>query len=218
MKRIFLLFSLVSMAVLSGCYDPSLGPFPFVCGGSHGNPECPEGYSCYGGQCLDQAPACYDSYLGPIKGDADRDFEPNNVPKLAYTVICGDEVNPYCPQRYGIQQQYVNLVICGEALTDPASGGLYGGDRDYYRIYLSMGESIAITLKYNYQMGKDLDMRLLGDEQSNWAQLKMSQSTNDDEQITHAAEYTGWHYIEIKGKTPSDNQFYALQWTLTAAQ
>ncbi len=220
MKRVILLSLVVSIAGLAGCYNPELNDFPFVCGGSHGRPECPDGYNCYGGQCLKSPPGCWDQYFGNIQGNRDKDFEPNNIPDLAVTLICGDEVNPNCPPgaRYNTPNQYGMLVICGEAFMDPQTGAPYGGDRDYFKIYLMAGEGIDITLKHNYQAGRDLDLRLLADRSRNYLQLKQSASTNDDEQITHTADYTGWHFIEVKGKTPMDNNGYALQWSLIAPQ
>ncbi len=220
MKRTILLFASFLMAGMNACYEPQLNEYPFVCGGTAGHPECPEGYDCYGGQCLKQAPECYYQMFGQIRGDADRDFEPNNVPWLAYTLICGDEVNPNCPRRYDVQQQYVNLAVCAQYFTDPQTGNIYGGDRDFYKIYLTMGEQISITLKYNYRSGADLDLTMGAfDSGSNsWTIIKESRSTNDDETIEHTAEFTGWHYIEVRGKSPADMNGYALQWILHSPQ
>lgn len=223
MKRASFLFVSFLLVSLSACYDPQLNEYPFVCGGSPGHPECPEGYHCYGGQCLKEAPACYNEVFPPngIQGNADQDFEPNNVPWLANTLVCGDEVNPNCPRRYDISNKYVKLVICAQYFTNPVTQATYGGDRDFYRIYLTQGEQISMTLKYNYRAGGDLDMTLGSFDPNSsepWKIIKSSSSTNDDETIEHTATFTGWHYFDIRGKTPEDMNVYALEWILSSPQ
>jgi hypothetical protein len=45
------LLPLVSLlGCLCGCVEPDLGDVPFYC--NHGDPECPEGYSCLQGMCV----------------------------------------------------------------------------------------------------------------------------------------------------------------------
>jgi Bacterial pre-peptidase C-terminal domain len=218
MKRIFFLLLLSSLA-FSACYSPELNDEPFACGGTHGDGICPDGFSCYGGMCLDSMPVCWqDNFFGTISGADDNDFEPNNTPDLAYMMQCGDTLErniASCPQRFDITRTYLNLAVCGE------------GDIDIYKIYLVAGEQIDIVMKYNYGQGLDLDMVLFhstinpsdGSFSYNLSTPdQQSVSTNDDENITLNSTVTGWYYLMVYGKTIADINGYALQWTLLDPQ
>lgn len=208
--RHFLLLAILLSTTLFGCYNPELGDEPFVCGGTHGAGECPEGYGCYGGICLESAPACWTSTFGLIPGNADFDYEPNNTPDLAFMVQCGDIPgnNQACPTRWDTERTYRNLAICGE------------GDIDIFKIYLDQGETFDVTMWYDYVAGGDLNMVLFHQESDGGYNLsdpdEISLSTNNDEEITHSVTLSGWYYLMIFGATVSDVNGYALQWTILA--
>lgn len=67
-------------------------------------------------------------------------------------------------------------------------------DKDYYKIYLTAGETIDISL---FNLGRDYDLYLYNPSKS-----RVDTSTNsdtDDESITYTATTTGYHYIYIFG-------------------
>ncbi|MBU1218727.1 PPC domain-containing protein [Myxococcota bacterium] len=215
MRKLFLLF--ITVLSFYGCYNPDLNDNPFVCGGSHGNPECPDGYSCYGGICLDQKPACWtDYFFNTVHGYADQDFEPNNVPSLAYTLQCGDIVNPACPTRYDIPFTSSNLVICGE------------GDIDIYKIHLKAGETINMSMFYTNAVNGNLDIsffhqdpnsgtyNLSNPDAYSW-KTGSTPSEAVEEEFTFLVPTEGWYYLMVFGKTYADINKYVLQWEITAS-
>ncbi|MBN2722666.1 MAG: PPC domain-containing protein [Deltaproteobacteria bacterium] len=211
MKRFSLLLALFVLG-LPSCYDPQLNDSPFVCGGSHGSPECPDGYSCYGGVCLDEKPACWQDnfFNGSIAGFVDEDLEPNNVPSLAWILECGDVTNAACPVRYDVTRTLSGLAVCGE------------GDIDIYAIHLTAGEQIDLTMTYYYDPNRDLDL-VLFHQDPDTGKYNLSNpdaqgfSSNDNESFIATAGTTGWYYVMVFGKTYNDINAYVLQWKLIAA-
>jgi len=216
MKRIALISSIFISAILfsSSCYNPSLNDEPFLCGGSHGNPECPDGYQCYGGICRTSPPECWaKDYFGTGSGFDDVDLEPNNIPSLAWVLPCGDmnagTQGSNCPNRYA-PQNYTKLAICGE------------NDIDFYKIYLYSGEVIDFTLKYDYAAFRDLSLSLWketvnADGSVDRELIQTSASTNSDEKITYNVDSTGWYYFMVYGATSQDTSDYALMWQVSQA-
>ncbi len=208
MKRLFAL-TLLATLLLSGCYDPQLDEEPFVCGGSPGKGDCPDGYSCYGGICLSKEPVCYGEFFGTIAGGADHDYEPNNTPEFALLLECGDtpeNTQGRCPVRFDMQRTLRNLAICPS------------GDLDIYKIYLQANEEIEIQLKADYALNRDLNMVLFHADDKGKYNLNnpddRSTSTNHDEEITFSVVDTGWYYIMVYGRTLDDLNGYALSWIL----
>jgi hypothetical protein len=210
MNKFSLIFiSIIFSILVTGCYDPTLNEQPFVCGGTPGNPECPEGYGCYGGMCLTSKPACWvENFFGSIGGFADADFEPNNHPDLAYKIACDHINDPMtCPAavRYETRTPISNLAICGE------------GDIDIYKIYLQVGETLQFDLIYSYQVGRDLDIEIFRMDSGSKINESMAASTNDNEEITFGAvQTTAYYYIMVYGKSMEDINAYAINFKIDA--
>ena len=209
-----------------GCaYNPALPSDPFLCGEGG---KCPDGYTCYGGTCMDHVPACLDpannvEYLG---WPDDSDLEPNNHPDLAVVLPCGDDaiaINPAeymqrCPNRQEYTNGFMNLVTCPN------------GDRDFYAIYMMPNETVAFQILYQYDstLPRDLDAKVWtwdwtkSPPNGDWnSEVAIGASTNDNETLTvstasGSGNLQGWYYLEVYGKTYADLNFYTVSFTLNA--
>lgn len=188
-------------AALSACYNPELAPSPFLCGEGG---ACPEGYSCYGGICMEQKPECMmEGFI--FEGDQDADLEPNNRPTYAVTMPCGDpEDSSYTPctcpplttvsdfRRRNFTNGFPNLAICPK------------GDLDYYRFYLYSGEVLRLNLVYQYHQGRNLDLETGRFFDEEYQILGEAKSTNDNENLDIVADFDGWYYILVKPSRSQD--------------
>ncbi|MGM0597682.1 MAG: hypothetical protein ACQES9_11655 [Myxococcota bacterium] len=209
----FILISLGLAVFTQSCYSPDLNEEPFACGGDHGNGECPEGYGCYGGLCLESAPSCYadDQFFGEIGGSSDKDFEPNNTPDQAYIMTCGGvpEQDTSCPNRYGGEFTYKNLTICGK------------GDIDIYKVYLVNGETFSVTMNIdpgstsNYLYIILFKETIDADGNKTWNTSDpdaYSYSSREVDELTYEAQNNGWHYLMVYGGKFSYLNRYTLEW------
>jgi hypothetical protein len=218
MKTIPWILSAALTLSFFGCaYDPLLPEDPFWCGPGG---KCPEGYSCYGGICSTERPACMDP-SNPEYADwpDDSDLEPNNHPDLAVTLPCmvdpTENPDANCPARTEYTNGFMNLLIC------PSK------DRDMYKFYMLQDEVIAFSVLYNYGDGtlpRDIDARVwrydFNTEQYIEAPINPGgQSTRDNENFTLSTELAtgnpaGWYYLEVYGKTGQDVNTYTVTFTL----
>ncbi len=217
--------AVVMVSLLSCAYNPALPEDPFLCGEGG---KCPDGYTCYGGTCLDKVPDCmstiHPDYLG---WPNDSDLEPNDHPDLSVVLPCGDDAvftNPVeyvsrCPSRLNYQNGFMNLLTCPS------------GDRDFYAIYLLPEEVVAFRVLYQYSTDapRDIDARVWRWDyaMSDWRNdVAIGASTNDNEEgpgmvvstATGSNNPQGWYYLEVYGKTPLDLNFYTVSFTLNASQ
>lgn len=200
MKRIFAILSGLALSGLAACYNPELAPAPFLCGQGG---KCPEGYSCYGGICMDSKPECMmEGFI--FDGGQDADLEPNNRPDYSVTLPCGDpEDLSYTPcscpplvtstdfRRKTYENGFPGLAICPE------------GDLDYYKFYLFANEVLRLTLVYEYHPGRNLDLETGRFVDEDYQILGEAKSTNDNETLDIEADFNGWYYILVK---PSRSQ------------
>ncbi len=229
MKRYISVLLTVAAASLmfTGCYNPQLNEFPFVCGGKPGAGECPDGYSCYGGHCLEQPPECWqDNYFAiGVGGKSDVNLEPNNLPTQAVLLPCGDiDYSQTCPHRYVDENNADEVKQYSQNLTGLAI--CPAGDYDFYGFWMGPCDIIVIDMLYNTnnQMGRDLDMEILMPITQPDGSIKydnpqgdvISSTTTDNEDLRFQAQAPGWYYLWVHGrdKDPEtgDMNAYALQY------
>lgn len=219
-----------TFSVLS-CYNPALPVDPFLCGAGG---SCPEGYTCYGGTCMNEEPACMAGDSLEFAGwPDDSDLEPNDHPDLAVTLPCGDDgvhTDPVsyvarCPSRQGYTNGFMNLLTCPN------------GDRDFYKIYLLPDEVVAFRVMFQHDMERDIDARIWREDPffsdpecpSGWnCRVSVGLSTNDNEgdadtgslivNTTTGTNPPGWYYLEVFGKSYQDLNFYTVSFTLNASE
>lgn len=181
----------------SGCYNPELAPAPFLCGEGG---SCPEGYTCYGGICMDYKPECMmDGYI--FEGDQDADLEPNNTFDLAVPLFCGRSPDdpgyspcqcPPVPTIEGFRRKNFENGMPSLAICPP-------GDLDYYQFYLLSGETLRVKIIYKYNLGRDLNLEIgYKNSAGEYVRIQEAKTTNDNEEITIDATQRGWHYILAK--------------------
>ncbi|MCD6497235.1 MAG: PPC domain-containing protein [Deltaproteobacteria bacterium] len=192
--------TVVAIAALgASCYNPELAPAPFLCGVGG---ACPDGFTCYGGICMDKKPECMQpGYV--FDGTVDRDMEPNNYPGAAYELPCGDPNSPTygpcscppIPTRAGYRRKSYTNGLTGLAIC-PA------GDNDFYKFYLYAGEVLDVDITYDYGVGRDLDMEAY--RSIDGQMIGEARSTNDNEHMTITADIEGFYYILVRPKNSTD--------------
>lgn len=217
--------AMVMFSLITCAYNPALPDDPFLCG-EFG--KCPDGYTCYGGTCLDSVPACMSPNHPEFIGwPNDSDLEPNDHPDLAVVLPCGDDgvfTNPIeygmrCPSRNNYTNGFMNLLTCPN------------GDQDFYGIYLLPEETVAFRVLYQYSsaLPRDIDARVWRWDfaMNSWRDdVAIGESTNDNEEgpgmtVSTAASSgnpQGWYYLQVDGKTYQDLNYYTVSFTLNASQ
>ncbi len=201
MKRLVtLLFG--AALTMTGCYNPELAPSPFLCGPGG---SCPDGYSCYGGICMDSMPEC----MQPgwvIDGTAGEDLEPNNYPDIAQTLPCGASPGtpeyscscPPIPTKPGYRRATISNGI-------PLAAICPAGDNDFYKFWLIQGEELEVTLNYQYNVGRDLDIEIWRpNAEGALEKVGEAKSTNDNDSLTVSATVSGYYYILVLPKDAKD--------------
>lgn len=151
---------LVATALLAGCYNPDLGPNPFLCASA--GKKCPDGYTCQSRGNVQvcvrddipdaampdrrvltdaelmpskEGPLYLDgAIVKPSKGCKDDQSEPNNSADKA-TLIPSPGFIP-------------NWEIC------------YPGDVDQFAIPLKIGDRLVVKVQFTHSLG-DLDVGLV---------------------------------------------------------
>ena len=200
--RSLLVLGLVG-AALCGCYNPDIGPNPFLCATT--GKKCPDGYTCvtrFTAQvCVPEsavdASINYETRItdippplktGPVyldgspvqssKGCLDAQSEPNNTSATA-TLIPNPGSLP-------------NWEIC------------YPGDVDTYKIPLKKGDRLIVKVSFTNANG-DLDAALLD---PTGMVIDMSRGITNQEvvQVTNAAA-DGFYYVGVYGFGPAKNVY-----------
>ncbi|MFH2008367.1 MAG: hypothetical protein ABI333_17410 [bacterium] len=231
MKYLALILCSVMTLGLAGCpYDPLLPEAPFLCGPGG---KCPDGYSCYGGTCMDKLPECMNPANPLFLGwPDDSDLEPNDHPDMAVVLPCGDdkvisspaEYIARCPSRAGYTNGFMNLLTCPS------------GDRDFYAIFMLPNEVVTFQVLHQFNpsagIPRNLDAYIwrrdefyVGPEcPAGWQcnVVPMGSSTNDNETLTLSTSTAsgnpqGWYYLEVRGATYDDLNYYTVSFTLNAS-
>jgi hypothetical protein len=194
-------------AGLGGCFNPDLGPNPFLCAKS-GEPKCPEGYVCQtrlgAGVCVKEGAAdaglpkveqriltdaeLEPSKVGPVYLDgavaqpagncADKDVEPNNTGDTAYAITG--------------QGSIPGWEIC------------YPGDVDQYAFDLKMGQRFLVKVKFSNSKG-DLDAALVDPQGQVIAE---SRGVTDEEILRYTSvEADGRYVLGVYGFGPVVNTY-----------
>ena len=223
MKAITVLTVLTVLAVLPlavpGCDDSG---YCEPCSCDPWGCWCPGGYNCVDGCCVGQGlpPCMYPNHPEYQGWPNDLDLEPNDHPDLAVVLPCGDDLvatdpaqyENRCPSRNNQTHGFMNVVICPE------------GDRDFYAIYLLEDETITFDVVFELDgaLRRDLDAAVwtwdpaLGE----WREdVAVGTSTNDSEQLDVSTvpgsnNPQGWYYIEVRGKSNDDLNYYNVSYTL----
>jgi hypothetical protein len=191
---------LVSSLLLGGCFDPELGPNPFLCASS--GKLCPDGYSCRNKVCVrddvsDAGGPKPEQKINPdglkptkdgtvyLDGAAvkppgnclDKDVEPNNSGATA-TPITGQGFVP-------------NWEIC------------YPGDVDQYKIKLEAGQKLIVKVKF-YNSKGDLDAALVD---PGGFVVDSSRGEKDDETVHTTAVQAGGYVLGVYGFGTAVNSY-----------
>ncbi len=187
----------------AGCYNPELAPSPFLCGAGG---TCPDGYSCYGGVCMDSKPECMQPGF-VFDGASDQDSEPNNYPELAITLSCGANPDspeyapcscPTVPSKPGYRRAYYKNGT-------PTAAICPAGDNDFYKFWLLQNEVLEVTVNYSYNVGRDLDLEVWRpNAQGTLEKIGEAKSTNDNDTLTINATVSGYYYILVMPKNTKD--------------
>jgi hypothetical protein len=203
-------FCLPLVAAL-GCYDPSLGPHPFLCGPGA---VCPDGYTCdpsnvcIKGSAVSSIDAPVIPHDGGSDDDAghfgitctpdtapDRDLEPNDSPQQALAgeshlgshVLCHPLDGGGC-DPYG---SYVKFAICTP------------GDADYYGIPLKNGDTIHVEVTFHVRVG-DLDAAMVD---SSGKLVLVSSGTGDNEIFNFTATADATYFLLVEGYRDNTNTY-----------
>ena len=201
------------LAATAGCYNPSLGDHPFLCGPP---PEraCPDGYKCDGlsNVCTKGTPvSTVDAPVIPHDGgdesDAghmgvtcdpanaqDKDLEPNDTPAqadsgqshLGSSILCHPTSSGCDP--YGA---YTKFEICRP------------GDVDYYGMSLQQGDHITIDVLFHVIVG-DLDAAVVD---SSGHYVVISSGNGDNEHLEFMAPSAGKYYLLVEGFMNQTNTY-----------
>ncbi len=195
---------LLASAVLTGCYNPDLGPNPYLCASS--GKKCPDGYTC---QTRGNVQVCVKDGLpdaampdrriltdaelvpskeGPLyldgaivkpaKGCKDEQSEPNNSADTA-TLIPSPGFIP-------------NWEIC------------YPGDVDQFAIPLELGDRLVVKVKFTHSLG-DLDVGLVDPA---GRVIDESRSLTNEEIVTVAtADKKGKYVVGVFGFGTATNTY-----------
>lgn len=201
------LLALLIGTSLAGCFNPDLGPNPFLCA-STGDKKCPDGYTCQtrgsaqvcvqeaasdaGGVTVDkrilsdaelmpskEGPVYLDGALvRPSAGCLDESSEPNNSAAAA-TLIATPGT-------------FTNWEIC------------YPGDVDQYKIPLKIGDKLTVKIKFLNSSG-DLDAALV-DPAGNL--VSASRGTGNEETVSlFHADKDGSFFLGVYGFGPATNKY-----------
>ena len=203
------------LAAAAGCYNPSLGDHPFLCGPP---PEraCPDGYTCdvasnvctKGSSMASTVDAPIIPHDGGSEADAghtgvmcpggqvqDADLEPNNTPAqadqgtshLGSSLLCHPVAGGPC-DPFGA---YTKFEICPS------------GDVDYYGMSLHAGDHIHIDVLFHVIVG-DLDAAVI-DSAGHY--VVISAGTGDNESLDFTAPADGKYYLLVEGFMGQTNTY-----------
>jgi hypothetical protein len=202
------------LAAAAGCYNPSLGDHPFLCGPP---PErsCPDGYACDLGSNVctkGSSPASnVDAPIIPHDGGAtdghpagitcdpanaqDKDLEPNDTPQeadqgpshLGSSILCHPVTGGPC-DPFG---SYTKFEICKP------------GDVDYYGMSLHAGDHLVIDVLFSVIVG-DLDAAVLD---STGHYVVISAGTGNNEHLDFTAPTDGKYYLLVEGFMGQTNTY-----------
>ncbi|HJZ85834.1 MAG TPA: PPC domain-containing protein [Polyangia bacterium] len=206
---------LVFVVVLgsAACYDPALGPHPFLCGP---NGACPDGYTCNvpTNVCIRGSNMPPPGTDGPMLhhdggGDGgglgincsrennpfDSDLEPNDTPQqadqgqshLGSQILCHPNSSGPC-DPFG---SYTRFAIC------------WPGDLDYYGMQLNSGDRLQIQVLFHVVVG-DLDAAVV-DAQGRV--LVESAGGGDNEIFQFTAPSSGRFYLLVEGYQQQTNTY-----------
>lgn len=182
------------------CFNPDLGPNPFLCASS--GKLCPDGYTCRNKICVlegvvdagapkveqtirpDGLKASKDgtvyidgAVVKPAGNCLDKDVEPNNSAATA-TPITGQGFIP-------------NWEIC------------YPGDVDQYKVKLDAGQKLVVKVKFFHSKG-DLDAVLVD---PGGFVIDSSRGEKDDETVNTTAVQAGDYTIGVWGFDNAVNSY-----------
>ncbi len=200
MTRLTIALAALLALLASGCFDPELGPNPFICASS--GKLCPDGYSCKNKICVrdditdagapkvEQQPrpdglkatkdgtVYLDGAIVKTGGNClDKDVEPNNSAATA-TPITGSGFIP-------------GWEIC------------YAGDVDQYKIKLDAGQKLIVKVKF-YNSKGDLDAALVD---PGGFVVDSSRESKDDETVHTTAVQAGDYVLGVWGFDGAVNSY-----------
>jgi len=145
---------------------------------------------------------------------------------------CGDDAvisNPAsyiarCPSRINYNNGFMNLLTCPN------------GDRDFYGIFLLPDEEVTFQVLHEFDSANPLPRNLdaaiwrrdefyaASDCPAGWqCNVAVGTSIDDNEQLTlstapGSGNPEGWYYLEVRGASYDDLNYYTVSFTLNATQ
>jgi hypothetical protein len=211
MRTLTSAFSLALIAALGGCYDPSLGAHPFLCGPAS---ACPDGYSCdTSGVCVNGQAVATGGAALMIPHDAgpddnamrfgiqcnkdsapDKDLEPNDTPAPAQQGKSRFGQTPLChpgPSGCDMYGAYQAFAICTP------------GDVDYYLMQLKARDTVQFQIFFHVRVG-DLDAAVTD---INGKILTSSAGSGDNEIFSFQAPMDGKYFLVVQGYKNQTNTY-----------
>jgi hypothetical protein len=190
------LLALLLGAALSGCYNPDVGPNPFLCA-TEGK-KCPDGYTCI---TRFNAQVCVpESAVDAAVGNPEKRFTDLPPPSKTGPVYLDGAVLQSSKGCLDAQSEPNNTSATATTIANP---GLlpnweicYAGDVDTYKIPLKKGDRLIVKVNFTNSKG-DLDAALLD---PSGMVIDMSRGVTNQEvvQITNA-DQDGNYFVGVYG-------------------